>query len=182
MTCVVGIIEKGRVYIGADSCITDGAMQATVATPDSKVWKLGEFLFGGAGGFREVQVMRHKLAPPPLVEGQEPPQYLTAQFIDAMRATCEQSGVLSNEDGTDSMGAHFLVACRGELYEIGSDFCVSQAQQEFHAIGSGRCFALGALHVLPSSMKPTTRIRKALETACLFDPYCAPPFSIQSVG
>ena len=65
------------------------------------------------------------------------------------------------EDWPDGVG---LVVIHGRIFEVGHDFTVTEAMQDFAGVGSGSDYALGAL----ASGKS---VEKALEIAVMLDPY-----------
>ena len=59
MTCIVGLVHEGVVYIGGDSAGV-GGMSLTVRA-DEKVFQNGEFLMGFTTSFRMGQLLRYSL-------------------------------------------------------------------------------------------------------------------------
>ena len=63
MTCIAGITERGRTWLGGDSAVTMGSDEQW-CTRQPKVWRAGDWLVGAGGttGFcdmmREVKVPR----------------------------------------------------------------------------------------------------------------------------
>lgn len=50
MTCIVGIVDNGKVYMGADSLGVGGLSKRV--RKDPKLFRVGEFVFGYTSSFR----------------------------------------------------------------------------------------------------------------------------------
>jgi hypothetical protein len=55
MTCIVGIVENGKVYMGGDAAGVNG--YSVRVRKDPKLFKVGEFLFGYTSSFRMGQLL-----------------------------------------------------------------------------------------------------------------------------
>jgi hypothetical protein len=171
MTCIIGLVDKGNVYIGGDSAGISGN-DITIRT-DEKVFVNGEFLIGFTSSFRMGQLLRYKFAPKPQAEDQKDDMaYMVGSFIDDCRACFK-----TNSYGTDSKGGDFLVGYRGGLYHIGSDFQVGKSKLPFDAAGCGTDVALGSMFAA-KSVAPAKRINLALEAASTFNTGVAGPFLV----
>ena len=62
MTCIVGLVHEGVVYIGGDSAGVAG-LSLTVRA-DEKVFRNSDFLMGFTTSFRMGQLLRYSLKPP----------------------------------------------------------------------------------------------------------------------
>jgi len=65
MTCVVGLVEDGTVYLGGDSAGTSQNDMDIYRT--DKVFTRPPFIFGGAGSYRGIQLLKYELAIPELI-------------------------------------------------------------------------------------------------------------------
>ncbi|HEV2125915.1 MAG TPA: hypothetical protein VGW38_24420, partial [Chloroflexota bacterium] len=144
MTCVVGLVHRGTVYIGADSAGVAG-WDLTVRA-DQKVFHNGPFLFGFTTSFRMGQLLRYSLVPPQHDPTVEVERYLATAFMDAVRACLKDGGFASKQNEQES-GGNFLIGYQGQLFEIGSDYQVGRPVDEFAAVGCGAQIALGAMAV-----------------------------------
>jgi hypothetical protein len=70
-------------------------------------------------------------------------------------------------------GGSFLVAIKGELFEICQDFCVLQNYDGIYSIGAGYEYALGAMF---EQGDPYERCEKGLFAALHFSPFVLEPF------
>lgn len=178
MTCVVGLVDKGTVYIGVDSAAVQGwTRRRSLVT---KVFQRGPFLIGYTTSFRMGQLLQHHLDVPPQEPGTDDVAYLVTHFIEKARALFKEKGFTKVEANTEK-GGQFLVGYQGRLYSVESDFQVGESEEGYDAIGSGADFALGAMAALPRA-KPRERITKALEIAAHFNMGVCGPFSIASLA
>lgn len=166
MTCIVGLIHDGTVYIGGDSAGIAG--YSLTVRADEKVFANGPFLMGFTTSFRMGQLLRYKLTPPthPYVEpGQlmDVPKYMVTCFIDAVRE-CLKAGGYAEKLNEQESGGKFLVGYSGRLFIIDSDYQVGESLDGYAAVGCGADIALGALHAT-MTVEPRTRVMRALAAA-----------------
>ncbi len=169
MTCIVGLVNQGEVWMGADSAGVDddGRM---VTRNDAKVFRNGPYLFGFTDSFRMGQLLRWKLDPPTLEPGEVLERFMATRWIDAVRDCLYDGGFSRKDDGVET-GGEFLVGHAGRLFLVASDFQVGENSEPWNACGSGSQVAMGSLF---SSRwlagHPEDRIRLALSAA---ERYCA---------
>jgi ATP-dependent protease HslVU (ClpYQ) peptidase subunit len=178
MTCVIGLVHKGRVYLGADSSSVQGWTRRV--TMLRKIFRLGPFLVGYTTSFRMGQLLEHELRVPDPKPGQSDLGYMVANFAESARALLKDRG-FSKVEANAETGGQFLVAYRGHLYSIQSDFQVGEMAGGLDAIGTGAEPALGAMAAL-RSRPPASRIRRSLEIAAEFNMGVCPPFYVRSAG
>lgn len=182
MTCLVGLINRGTVYVGADSQMTTGWTAETMAAP--KVFRLGAMLLAVTGTVRLCNVVRYRFVPPPHhPPEQDTDEYLATSFADGLRSCLGEHGVRETIEGIerigkDDTGGGLLVGYRGGLYHLSSNFSVSQSTAPYMALGSGKDFALGALFA-SEGQPPRDRVRLALEAAERFNIGVGGPFVIE---
>jgi ATP-dependent protease HslVU (ClpYQ) peptidase subunit len=172
MTCVVGLVDKGDVYIGGDSAGIAGLSLSVRA--DEKVFGNGPFIMGFTSSFRMGQLLRYKFSPPAQTVHQNDMEYMVTSFIDACRTCFSQNG-FGDKDAT--VGGSFLVGYKGQLYTIEGDYQVGKLHAPFDAVGCGSDLALGALYAT-EGQQPEKRINLALQAASTFSAGVAPPFVI----
>lgn len=178
MTCVVGLVHKGTVYIGVDSAAVQGWTRRTSRV--AKVFRRGPFLIGYTTSFRMGQLLQHHLDVPPQEAGTDDVAYLVTHFIEKARALFKDKGFTKVESNTEK-GGQFLVGYRGRLYTVESDFQVGEHEDGYDAIGSGAEFALGAMAALPR-LAPRPRLARALEIAAHFNMGVSGPFAIETLA
>lgn len=177
MTCVVGLVDKKTVYIGADSASVSGWTSRITSLP--KVFRRGPFLIGYTTSFRMGQLLEHALEVPAQGAETNDRRYLVTVFAETVRSLLKERGVAKIEANTES-GGQFLVGYRGHLYSVQSDFQVNEMADGFDAVGSGAEYALGALAAL-RTMKPMPRLKRALAISAHFNMGVSAPFFIRSI-
>lgn len=176
MTCIVGIIEKEKVYIGGDSAGVAG-LDVTIRK-DTKVFKKGDFLIGYTSSFRMGQIIRFSFNPTRYNPEDDVYEYMCTHFINDLRAAFRNGGFLETDKSVES-GGTFLVGFKGRLFTINNDFQVGESADDFDACGCGTPYALGCLEIdKESDYSPASRIERALTVAAKFSGGVRPPFVI----
>src|SRR5277367_6187487 len=119
MTCIIGLVDKGDVYIGGDSAGVAG-LSLTIRA-DEKVFGNGPFVFGFTSSFRMGQLLRYKFSPPDQTVNQGDMEYMVTSFIDSARRCFANNGFGDKEA---TRGGTFLVGFNSKLYTIEGDFQV----------------------------------------------------------
>jgi ATP-dependent protease HslVU (ClpYQ) peptidase subunit len=174
MTCIVGLEENGRVYIGADSAAVAGFQVRASRTP--KVFRKGEYTIAYTSSFRMGQILAHQVDYPLVPEGGASEEFMVTEFCESVRKALKESGYSSIENNVES-GGSFLVGVRGKLYHVDSDFQVNHYIDGIAADGCGREYALGAIRAL-SRVEPLKRMYKALEISSYFSGGVIAPFKV----
>lgn len=179
MTCIVGLVDGGRVFIGGDSAGTsDWHLQIRA---DRKVFESSGFLYGFSGSFRAGQILQYCFEPP--VTGRDDPdlmRYMVGEFIPALRAAIECE--VGKED-RKAIHFDFLVGFRERLFAVSNDMQVGEFAAGFGACGCGRDPALGALTVLHRvNVDPAWKLKRALEAAEQWNSGVRGPFTVLSIG
>lgn len=189
MTAIVGLRSAGSVFIGADSCGSDGSIRAAYLNPklvekqvntDGATQKL---VLGYTSSWRFGQVLAHHLAPPSDFAS-EPIGYLVESLVPEIRKVLAAAGWLKKDSAREESGTA-LIGYRGQLFALHSDFSVL-ATERWDACGSGREFALGSLFTSDritdwTPLSPALRVQVALQAAAEFAPGVMPPFHIHQV-
>lgn len=178
MTCIVGIVDAGRVHIGADSAGV--ANYELVQRNDRKVFKNGAFIMGFTSSFRMGQLLAFKLKPPKRHADDDVMTFMVTEFIDAVR-DCLKAGGYAEKEKEVERGGNFLVGYAGRLFNIGSDYQVGESIHGFDACGSGESIALGSM--ASTVGRPTAeRIARALSAAEKFNAGVRSPFYVEVGG
>lgn len=184
MTCIVGLIDNGKVWMGGDSAGVAG-LDVTIRK-DPKVFKNGDFLIGYTSSFRMGQLLRFKLNPPKYYAEQhnnDEYQYMCTDFIDAVR-TCLKNGGYTKISSNEEYGGTFLVGFNGRLFEIDSDFQVGESLSDYNSVGCGEDYAKGSIYALldlGNLLPPRTVVCEALKVAEHFSGGVRGPFVIESI-
>lgn len=175
MTCVVGLIDRDGVYVGADSAGVSG--WDLIVRADPKVFRNGEVLIGFTSSFRMGQLLRFTFEVPLHPEGISTEHYMATHFVDGVRQCLKEGGYAEKLNEREKGGA-FIVAYRGELFIIESDYQVSQPADNFAAVGCGNQVAHGALHATVG-MPSRNRVELALAAAERFCAGVRAPFRVE---
>ena len=176
MTCIVGVVENGHVYIGADSAGVGGYYDLTIRR-DCKVFRNGAFLLGGTSSFRMLQLLRYAFMPPVYTPDTDLEKYMATVFVDAVRQ-CLKDGGFAQKSNEQETGGQFLVGFHGRLFCIYADYQVEEALCQYNAVGSGANVALGALYATPM-MQAKKRLELALQAAEQHNAGVRAPFCIE---
>jgi ATP-dependent protease HslVU (ClpYQ) peptidase subunit len=194
VTTIVGVQGDGFSVVCTDSRISsfdDSGMAyqiTTLGNGSSKLATNGKYILGAAGDVRAINILHHAFTPPPPpnnAQGKKLDQFITRQFIPALRACFEEQGYAKPErDSSDhaaEQGSTIIVVVHGTIYIIEGDYSWTSDTSGIYAIGTGASYALGALQALVSNKKLTVQqakiaINKALTISSRFDPYTGSPF------
>ncbi len=161
MTCIVGLVDDDRVYIGGDSAGVGG--YSLTIRKDRKVFQSGGYLLGCTSSYRMIQLLRYSLTPPVYDGTTDLERHLTTTFIDAVRECFKAGGYAQKTNEQESAGS-FLLGIAGRLFTIDADYQVGEALDGYDADGCGSDVALGVLYATPT-LKPSIRIDLALAAA-----------------
>jgi ATP-dependent protease HslVU (ClpYQ) peptidase subunit len=182
MTCIVGLVENGIVYIGGDSAATDDSSIQTIK--GSKVFKIGEFLFGVSGNPRMSDVLRYIFnIPIPTYDEQDALEYMHQCFIPDLKECLSDHGVLIRQDEIVSSDAWVLIGYQGRLFILESSFHISESALDYNAVGCGMDVALGCMYGLMDQnpeISASGKINIALRASAQFNCHVRKPFTILS--
>lgn len=179
MTCIVGLVHQGEVFIGGDSAGVAG-YDFTVRA-DKKVFTNGEFVIGFTTSFRMGQILRYAFKPPRREESKDIFEYMVTDFVDAVRQAFTAKGYLRKENEVESGGV-FVVGYRGRLFIIDSDYQVAEAMANYTSVGSGSDLAKGSLFSTKNSeLTPEERIEIALSAAQEHNAGVGAPFYMEKI-
>ena len=173
MTCIVGLVHDGRVYMGADSAGVAG-LDMTVRK-DRKIGMVGPMALGFTTSFRMGQLLLHGFSPPRFHPGDDPYAFLLGQFVDAVRDRFKTGGFTKIDGGRED-GGTFLIGLAGRLFSMEADFQIGEAADGFDACGCGQAYARGALSVT-AGRPPEERLSAALSAAERFSAGVRAPFN-----
>jgi len=177
MTCIIGLVESGVIYMGGDSMTSNGYDCNIERRP--KVCRNGPFLFGSMGSIRMAQLLEYDLTIPDQKE-EDDMTFMVRVVTSALREKFKGAGLALVENNQETGGV-FLVGYRSDLYKIQSDFSVLQFRRNFDACGCGESYALAAMLALEHA-PPIERITRALEITAELCALVIPPFHILKMG
>jgi len=177
MTCIIGLVHEGKVYMGGDSMAASGWDRSITAL--RKVFHVGEFLVGYTSSFRMGQILEYHLNVRSPEEGESELRYMVVAFAEAVRA-CLKSNGYSTVQNNEEKGGTFLVGYRGKLYCVANDFQVNPYAYNLGACGCGESYALGAMLALQETLvDPEARILRALKITETFSSGVVGPFYVE---
>jgi ATP-dependent protease HslVU (ClpYQ) peptidase subunit len=187
MSCVVGIKQDGKVWIGADST-AGGSLTDTLSRECSKLYRCGQLLIGHTGSMRTAQLIRYVFELEEYDGKDDPIRYLVRSFVLPLRELLKEHGAVYDETENDRdnaagdiSSAYLLVGFAGRLFCFDGNFIIHEYADDYGAQGSGSMLALGVLYATSSEMSPEKRITLALEAAARFDSgNVGKPFLIES--
>ncbi|TIX28883.1 hypothetical protein [Mesorhizobium sp.] len=162
MTCIVGLVDGGKVYIGGDSAAVAG--ESIEMRSNRKVFRKGVFVIGFTGSYRVGQLMQYKMGASAPATGGDLMVHMVTKFAKELKKV-----------GGDEID-ELLVGHAGRLFKIGADYSIGE-YASYTAAGAGAQYALGRLH--GGAGGPEDRLRAALEAA---QTHCAgvrAPFHIE---
>lgn len=181
MTCIVGLVEDGKVYIGGDSAATTNYVTQTLTF--RKVFRYKDnCLMGYSGSVRMVNLLQYAFKMPDKPGDMSMECYFATLFADALRTTMKDAGNATKTNEQEQASGYFLVGYQERLFRIGFDYSVVEVAEGFDAIGSGNEVALGAMHATKDmSLVPQKRIELALQAASYFSSGVRGPFFIEEL-
>lgn len=183
-TCIVGIIDNGKVWIGGDSL---GSYKETLqiwAISNEKVFtrkdEAGvEWVFGFTSNYRFGQIVQYEL----VLKGfdtqaeADPMAYMVKTLVPNLKGALERCGYPLTDPKQQGV---FLAGVKGNLFRIGGDLGVTSYQNGYVAVGCGDAIAHGALYATEGK-NPEERITIALNAATEFSGGVRGPFVIKSI-
>lgn len=177
MTCIVGLVDNGSVYIGGDSAGVSG--WGLVQRQDRKVFRNGSFVMGFTSSFRMGQLLAFGFQPPEIPVGVDVFEFMVTDFVEAVRQRLKDGGFATNKDSAEA-GGEFLVGIGGRLFKVASDYQVAESIHGFDACGCADQIALGSLWSTRSRTSARRRVSEALEAGEAFSAAVRRPFFIEA--
>lgn len=170
MSCVVAYITPKKIIMGGDSAITCQESDESINMENKKVFiKDKKFLIGCAGSQRDAQLIEHVVEIPKQTKQDSSDEYyICNKVIGAIRDCFFEHGgsfVTPKEGESDSIESEILLAYKGRLYNILPDFGIAVYTNNFHAVGTGRPYAIGALKAfeIENKLSVEDKILRSLE-------------------
>lgn len=182
MTCIVGLKTEDGILLGGDRATVWGDHLRIQNEP--KVYKKGDFIFGGAGWVSIIQLMPYTMVFPEFEEdlGETPTAYMVNKFIPQLQKVIDECGRLIVKDGKEECECDFIVGFKGHLFNIGADFSLFEPAEDYIAIGTGGDYAEASLYTSEDfGLPPKLRLELALESASKFNNGVAPPFDFEEI-
>jgi hypothetical protein len=186
MTCIVGLVENGVIYMGGDSAACDSSSLQIIREP--KVFKKDDFLFGVSGNPRMSDILRYNFEIPRKDINESILGYMHQYFIPELKECLSENGILIKRDEITSSDAWVMIGYEGRLFILESHFHLSESSLNYNAVGSGMDAALGCLYGLEDlmgaeqilQMNACDKIKLALRASERFNCNVRRPFTIIS--
>lgn len=179
MTCIVGLVHEGKVYIGGDRSAVDGWNRMVSNEP--KLFRIGEILIGMSGSHLVSQILKHEFKPSRAQYMDETDlHYLVTVFGKEVRQLVSALINKRDDDGEAIFSGGALIGYRGKLYRMSSNCQVDWFERRYDAVGSGAAFALGSI-ATNSSNTPTNILFDALRVASLLCVDVCAPYDVKSL-
>lgn len=179
MSCIIGLVDKKKVYIGCDSF--GSTVNCQVQRIDQKIFRVmgkSDAIIGFAGSFRMGQILQYSKGLLD-VNAQCTHKYMVTKFIPRVIEIFDKSGFIKRDEEGSVTGDAFLLAYRTKLFQIDNDFQVAESLCGYDAIGSGYEYALGSLSSTENlSISPVQRVYLALKAASKFGVGIGAPFHV----
>jgi len=182
MTCIVGIGDGVKTWLGADSSYSQGA-SLSFSSPMGKLFRVGtEFIAGYAGYVKHGTLLKKELKDftiaPDAIKGLEEYE-VVGLLADKVNKVFSLNPLNSKKENRTSL----LVGYKGTVYRIGVSFEVTTQENSFDSIGYTSSYALGCLHgTKDTGLSPRDRIKQSLMAAEYYNPsYTRKPFYILSL-
>lgn len=170
MTTIVALQGKNRVLFGADSQVTSGSGRIQRHKQMTKINQTGNYLIAGSGECAPCDIAQH-IWKPPVPRGAEVNdiyRFMIAKVVPSLKACFKEQEYKWDKDD-DETKFHFLIALKGQVFELADDMSISLDANGFYGVGSGSHFAIGALEA-------GATITEALKIAAKNDAYTSEPF------
>lgn len=171
MTCIVGIMARGKVILGGDSAAFDDSAAAVSVRPGVKVFRLSKGIIAGfAGSFRLGQIVRWQM---PELTPEPTEEWMVTAFIPELVTVLREAGLKKN-----TIAGQMLLGISDQLFIVESDFHVGCCET-YQSIGAASGPALGSLYSTEGK-QPLVRLRMALDAAAQHNASVRGPFNFES--
>jgi len=184
MTIIAAAIKHGQVCISSDTQLNFGSLQVNskYLVDKQKIFQVGNNALGFTGWSATCQIMEHLLKSEPELLELSDRMTIFKTLLKIQEKLKEEYFIDTSEDSeqpVESNQIDGLIINPTGIYQIGSYREVHQYNQ-FWSIGSGKRYALGAMHAIYESTKTAQEISEAgVKAAAEFDDSCDLP--LQSI-
>lgn len=179
MTCIVGLIDGKKVWLGGDRAATDQGLNRTLLK-EPKIFAKGDVGFGVCGLPKVMDALKHGIELPIQADGDDK-TFLVTEMVPAIREGLKKFDAAGPDNspfggsGEICFQGEILIAYRGRLYRLQGNFQLVEGEEKFASVGSGSRLALGSFEATKKTWGAKKRVLMALE-ASTKNAGCAPPF------
>jgi len=175
MTCIIGLEQDGKVYVGADSLVGNGGWARKELVPNPKIFQKHEIIIAGTGDLRAMQIVKY------LINIDHPKkfdeEYVIKNISEIIRLKFKDIGYSEIKDNCEKSFTYLLVAYKDKMFKINGQYAVSRRKDGLICLGAGEDFAFGAMKAF-ENLEPENRIRKSLEIASYYSGAVMEPFTV----
>lgn len=178
MTCIVGLVHEGEVWMGGDRCVTWGSSGRQAADTQPKIARIGNMLIGAAGesNASDLVFWTESLS---TFDGGDAKKYLLRQVVPWLRSVAEDKGRMEVRDGRKILPWCLLFGIGGRLFDCDDGGDVCEPTPGYWSLGLGGHTAVGSLHTTARTrLAPRRRLYLALKAASDLTDSVGPPFDI----
>ena len=187
MTTVVAVRKGGQVVLAADTLVTFGDTRLTHASEENrKVFEIddadGRSLFAASGTVAHFPALRHAFAALPREElrlrGKDDIYRTFTKLHPLLKGSFFLQTKEEDHDPYESSQFSLMLANASGIYGVYSYREVFEFKR-FWSIGSGRSFALGAMHAVYARARSAREVADAgIDAGCEFDRNSATPADV----
>jgi ATP-dependent protease HslVU (ClpYQ) peptidase subunit len=183
VTCVVALVDRGKIYMGADSAgsTASGHIRTRI---DKKVFMVGDLMFGICGSFRLRDILQYHTAFAKYnAKLYTPLEYVNHEIVSKVRDTFKSNGFTRIENNEEEFDGSFIVGFKKKIFEVECDFQAAEVAEPYLAIGSGgdRAHASFSTTSHIKGITPIERVQLALQVAADGNAFVRPPFYISTL-
>lgn len=181
MTCIIGFLEKGKVWLAGDRVAADTGQWQNQVINEPKVFQTGSFIMGYTSSFRFGDLLKYSFCPTEPREDEDLSRYMRQTFIVELRKLLRDEGY-SRVDSNQESGGTMLVGIAGRLFLVQDDFSIIEYSSQYTAVGCGAPYALGALTAIDHfDLEPSERLGIAMFAASSLSAYVSKEYDVISI-
>lgn len=199
MTLIVALATLDNVVMGADTGTYDldsgireqsaspkiFRQHAVRSTENASAGDSLHFLVGCAGSARQRQVFQHQFMPYLPFKSRDLTGYMVTSYASDLHDALDDAHALSDDGGLEGSA---VIAVYGtgrwnnapRIYELQSDFGISEVADSWNATGASYEIALGAMAALDAcglaKESPGAAVGMVMDIASRYSLFCQPPF------
>ncbi len=146
MTVIVGAVtKKDGVVLASDSVIEHSIVKTN--DYDGKIWSNGEYVLGGAGELRALQVVKYFFNVPEFraLKSESIEEFLVKEVIPPLKEVLREHEVLLTNKKTVYASLNLIIGWDKHVCLIEEDFSIFVPKTKKVATGSGVAQSLGSL-------------------------------------
>lgn len=173
MTCIAGLVQDGKVYMGSDSAGANDRGDLDLCR-SPKVFLNGPYLIGASGSGKAHQLLKY-LSLPEHYSSIDPYRWAYENILPEIKEAIRKA------NWTPEESFEALIGFSGRLFHIWGATQVGESGAGYDACGSGAQVARGSLFTSHGDDGAEERLRCALEASERFCMGVRGPFTVLSI-